>query len=169
MPKKSHHQAIGRLLEILKRLPTRGAGISARELTDWLTDEGFEVSKRTVERDLSALAVHFQLVYNDKSVPYGWRWMRDAVAGFPALTVADAMSLHLVEDLLAPLLPAALLDSLRPRFRQARKKRPSAAFFVWLPPISDGLLQRWRYVIRPLVRSYGVISTFTRSPVRMRM
>ena len=54
MPKKSHHQAIGRLLEILKRLPTRGAGISARELTDWLTDEGFEVSKRTVERDLSA-------------------------------------------------------------------------------------------------------------------
>ena len=76
MPKKSHHQAIGRLLEILKRLPTRGAGISARELTDWLTDEGFEVSKRTVERDLSALAVHFQLVYNDKSVPYGWRFRR---------------------------------------------------------------------------------------------
>ena len=125
MPKKSHHQAIGRLLEILKRLPTRGAGISARELTDWLTDEGFEVSKRTVERDLSALAVHFQLVYNDKSVPYGWRWMSDAVTEFPALTVADAMSLHLVEDLLAPLLPAALLDSLRPRFRQARKKLDS--------------------------------------------
>ena len=125
MPKKSHHQAIGRLLEILKRLPTRGPGISARELTDWLTDEGFEVSKRTVERDLSALAVHFQLVYNDKSVPYGWRWMSDAVTEFPALTVADAMSLHLVEDLLAPLLPAALLDSLRPRFRQARKKLDS--------------------------------------------
>ncbi len=127
MPKKSHHQAIGRLLEILKRLPTRGAGISARELTDWLTDEGFEVSKRTVERDLSALAVHFQLVYNDKSVPYGWRWMSDAVTEFPALTVADAMSLHLVEDLLAPLLPAALLESLRPRFRQARKKLDSLA------------------------------------------
>lgn len=122
MPKKSHHQAIGRLLEILKRLPTRGAGISAKELTDWLIGEGFEVSKRTVERDLSALAVHFQLVYNDKSIPYGWRWMSDTVTEFPALTVADAMSLHLVEDLLAPLLPAALLDSLRPRFHQARKK-----------------------------------------------
>ena len=26
-----------------------------------------------------------------------------------------------------------------------------------------------RYVIRPLLRSYGVISTFTLSPVRMRM
>ena len=125
MPKKSHQQAIGRLLEILKRLPTRGAGISAKELTDWLIDEGFEVSKRTVERDLSALAVHFQLVYNDKSIPYGWRWMSDAVTEFPALTVADAMSLHLVEDLLAPLLPAALLDSLRPRFYQARKKLDS--------------------------------------------
>ena len=125
MPKKSHHQAIGRLLEILKRLPTRGAGISAKELTDWLIDEGFEVSKRTVERDLSALAVHFQLVYNDKSIPYGWRWMSDAVTEFPALTVADAMSLHLVEDLLTPLLPAALLDSLRPRFQQARTKLDS--------------------------------------------
>ena len=122
MAKKSHHQIISRLLEILKRLPTRGSGISAGELTAWLKQEGFEVSKRTVERDLNALATHFQLIYNDTSIPYGWRWMDHAITEFPALTMADAMSLQLVEEYLAPLLPAALLESLKPRFQQAKKK-----------------------------------------------
>ena len=127
MSKIPYHQAIGRLLEILKKLPARGAGISARELTEWLHDEGFEVSKRTVERDLNALAAHFQVIYNDRSTPYGWRWMDDAVADLPALTLADALSLRLVEEQLAPLLPAALLASLQPRFRQARRKLDSLA------------------------------------------
>ena len=127
MSKIPYHQAIGRLLEILKKLPARGAGISARELTEWLHDEGFEVSKRTVERDLNALAAHFQVIYNDRSMPYGWRWMDDAVADLPALTLADALSLRLVEEQLAPLLPAALLTSLLPRFRQARRKLDSLA------------------------------------------
>ena len=127
MSKIPYHQAIGRLLEILKKLPARGAGISARELTEWLHDEGFEVSKRTVERDLNALAAHFQVIYNDRSMPYGWRWMEDAVADLPALTLADALSLRLVEEQLAPLLPAALLASLQPRFRQARRKLDSLA------------------------------------------
>lgn len=122
MPKKSHHYAIARLLEILKKLPTKSPGVTTRDMMNWLKDEGYDCSKRTVERDLSELAVHFQLICNDKSIPYGWHWRPDAVPDIPGLTLTDAMSLSLLEDLLKPLLPAAVLESIKPRFLQARKK-----------------------------------------------
>lgn len=125
MPKNTHHAAIARLIEILKKIPSRGSGMTARELTDWLRDEGYDVNKRTVERDLDELATHFPLYCNDKSKPYGWLWAQDATPDLPGVDLPEAMSLHLVEELLRPLLPKTILDSLAPRFRQARKKLKS--------------------------------------------
>lgn len=122
MPKASHHSAIDRLLEILKRLPSKGPGITAGELVNWLRQEGYDVSKRTVERDLADLARHFPVYCNAKSKPYGWYWTAGEAPDLPGLTVADALSLYVVEELLRPLLPGAVLESLTPRFRQAKKK-----------------------------------------------
>lgn len=122
MPKASHHQAIARQWEILKRLPRRSPGITTRQLADDLAQDGFVVTKRTVERDLLELSSLFPLVCNDKGTPYGWHWMEGEGLDLPGLTVADAISLHLVEDLLRPLLPAAMLDALMPRFRLAAAK-----------------------------------------------
>lgn len=122
MPKATHHNAIARLLEILKLLPAKGPGVTARALADRLGQEGYEVSKRTVERDLTELSCHFPLVCNDKSTPYGWHWMQGDGPDLPALTLADAVSLTVVEELLRPLLPEAVLASVGPRFRQARRK-----------------------------------------------
>lgn len=127
MPKASNTAAIDRLLEILKRLPTKRPGITASELTNWLRQEGYKVSKRTVERDLSDLAGHFPIYCNDRSKPYGWYWIAGEAPDLPSLTMADAMSLYLVEELLRPLLPGAILDSLTPRFQQARKKLAAQA------------------------------------------
>lgn len=122
MPMNSRHDAIARILEILKKLPTRSPGITAKDMMLWLQEEGFECTKRTVERDLLGLEEHFPLLCNKKGIPFGWYWMPGFALDLPGLTVADAMSLHLVEDLLRPLLPEAVLESLKPRFLQARKK-----------------------------------------------
>lgn len=119
--------AIERMLQILKLLPTKGAGITTRELVEQLQASGFEVSKRTVERDLSDLHGQFPLEFNDKGTPYGWRWIPGDSPELPALTVADAMSLTLVEDLLRPLLPGAILRALEPRFKHARNKLEAMA------------------------------------------
>jgi len=127
MPKATNHSAIARLLEILKRLPSKGPGLTARELAEWLGQNGYGVSKRTVERDLSELACHFPLMCNDKSAPYGWHWLPGEGPDLPGLAVAEALSLTLVEDLLRPLLPGAILESLEPRFRQAHKKLTALA------------------------------------------
>lgn len=127
MPKASHHQATARQWEILKRLPRRSPGISARQLANVLALDGFVVTKRTIERDLLELSSLFPLVCNDKGTPYGWHWMEGEGLNLPGLSITDAISLRLVEDLLRPLLPAAMLDALVPRFQLAAAKLDALA------------------------------------------
>lgn len=122
MPSDKTRNTLARQWELLKLLPTRGTGKTAKEITDLLKDAGFDVSKRQVERDLNELAETFALHCNDAGTPYGWRWMDDASADLPGLTLADALSLHLVEDSIRPLLPAQVLRALEPRFKQAANK-----------------------------------------------
>ena len=122
MPKGTHHDALARLFELLKLLPSKGPGITAKEICGRLEASGFSVSKRTIERDLTELSRLFGLECNDKSMPYGWRWMTGRGVDLPGLTVADALSLLVVEDLLRPLLPHVLLETLEAKFAEARKK-----------------------------------------------
>lgn len=127
MPKATHHAAIARLFELLKLLPSRGAGITAREICARLEASGFVVSKRTVERDLAELSRLFGLECNDKSQPYGWRWAQSQGLHLPGLSLNDALSLCMVEDLLRPLAPRAMLESLEVRFAEARQKLAALA------------------------------------------
>lgn len=122
MPKAAQHHALARQWQILRLLPTRPPGITSRELVEKLEREGFSVTKRTVERDLSELSTIFGIACNDRGTPYGWHWMKGEYADLPGLTVSDAVSLKLVEDLLRPLLPTAILESLETRFAQAKAK-----------------------------------------------
>lgn len=158
MPKTTNEKSIARLLSILKCLPSKGDGITARELTDWLNDEGYAVSKRTIERDLNELSGYFPLIRSEQ-IPFKWRWMEGKGSDLPSLTVAEALSLTLVEDLLRSLLPSSILGSLAPRFGNARRKleenaetsfkarwadkvRQVLPALPLLPPkISDGVLE----------------------------
>ena len=122
MPKAAQHHALARQWEILRLMPGRAPGITARDLALKLRDTGFPVTKRTVERDLVELSSVFGIECNDKGMPYGWHWMRGQEAMLPGVSVADAVSMRLVEELLRPLLPPAVLEPLESRFEQARRK-----------------------------------------------
>jgi len=122
MPKAPQHHALARQWQLLRLLPTNPPGITARELAALLAREGFTVTKRTVERDLSELSSLFGIACNDKGTPYGWHWMKGKYADLPGLAVSDALSLRIIEELLRPLLPPAVLDSMESRFEQAQTK-----------------------------------------------
>lgn len=122
MPKAAHHHAMARQWELLKVLPGKAPGLTAKDIAERLKTLGFEVTKRTVERDLVELSRLFGIVCNDRNAPYGWHWMAQESLSLPALSTADAVSLKLLEELLRPLLPAAMLDVLETRFQQARAK-----------------------------------------------
>lgn len=125
MPKESTRNTLVRQWEMLKLIPSRGSGITAKELTDELSDIGFTVTKRQIERDLQQLQESFPLHCNDKGKPYGWRWVEGSSAGIPSVTLSEALSLHLIEETIRPLLPRTVLKSLEPRLQQARHKLKS--------------------------------------------
>lgn len=105
---------------MLKRIPQHPRQITARELTENLESEGFEVSKRTIERDLLSLSEIFPLLSNEKSRPYGWSWNKDAESfSLPSMSPVQALTLELAHDHLATLLPASLVASLAPYFKCA--------------------------------------------------
>ena len=105
---------------MLRRIPQHPRQITARELTDRLLSEGFDVSKRTVERDLLSLSDIFPLISNERSRPYGWSWNKDAAAfSLPSMSPLQALTLELARDHLTTLLPACLLGTLAPYFKCA--------------------------------------------------
>ena len=117
---QNHNDTQLRQWAMLKRIPQHPRQITARELTERLASEGFEVGKRTVERDLVSLSGIFPLITNDRSRPYGWSWSKDAEAfALPTMSPLQALTLELAHDHLASLLPASLLDSLAPYFKCA--------------------------------------------------
>jgi predicted DNA-binding transcriptional regulator YafY len=140
MPSGKTKNSIARQWEVLKRLPSRGPGKTSKELADELRDDGFKVTKRTVERDLFNLYEAFPLVCNNAGVPFGWHWIPGASPEMPGLTLAEALSLRLLENYLKPLLPASILSALAPRFNSAAKKLDLLA--------EDNSIARWTDKVR---------------------
>lgn len=122
MSGSSIRRTMARQWEILKLLPHRGPGTTYGELTQKLRDSGYHVTKRTVERDLKTLSDVFPLCCNDKSTPFGWYWMPGSSSDLPGITMAEALTLQLVEGSIRPLIPASMLSALESRFTQARNK-----------------------------------------------
>lgn len=122
MSANNARSTISRQWELLRTLPGRAPGLTANEVKSRLHDAGYQVSKRTVERDLNELSQLFPLHCNDKSQPYGWYWTPGASGDLPGLSLHEALSLRMAEDSLRPLLPAFMLEGLEARFSQARQK-----------------------------------------------
>ena len=124
MPSNTTRNTIQRQWELLKLLPSRGPGKTATVLAGELQEAGFKVSKRQVERDLGELFDAFQhaLNCNNAGVPYGWHWIPGKSSDLPGLSLAEALSLNIIEETLKPLLPKSVLEALSPRLKQAQAK-----------------------------------------------
>ncbi len=122
MPAQTTRNTLARLWELLKCLSKSGTGKSAQQLSQDLQVRGFSVSKRQVERDLHDLSASFSLHCNKAGTPYGWRWANGAHTELAGMDVAEALSLHLAESAVRPLLPQSMLKTLEAKFQQARAK-----------------------------------------------
>jgi predicted DNA-binding transcriptional regulator YafY len=84
--------AIVRQWHLLTLLPKAPRRIDTATLAERLRARGFEVHRRTIQRDLVELATVFPLVSDERTKPYGWRWSDDAElsCAIPALAGAAA-------------------------------------------------------------------------------
>lgn len=133
-----------RLLMMLRIIPRRQPGITCREMQRKLITHGYEVSKRTVERDLVRLSGPFPLI-TEGSHPEYWSWMPGAEAlALPGHDPMSALTWQLVEEYLQPLLPLSVKDELEPQFNSARN---------FLRDSGSKKLRRWKHRVRYLPRA----------------
>jgi predicted DNA-binding transcriptional regulator YafY len=108
-------------VELLRRIP-RGRKITASELHRQLKDAGMERTERTIQRQLEMLSSHFEIERDERSKPYGYRWLERAQSlAVPHLTPHESLLLQLAEEHLKNLLPTRLMQSMEGFFTQARR------------------------------------------------
>lgn len=105
----------------MRRIP-RGRKVTVGELHQQLKDAGIERELRTIQRQLEMLSEHFEIERDDRSKPYGYRWLEQAKAlAMPNLTPQESLLLQLAEEHLKNLLPPRLMKSMDAFFSQARR------------------------------------------------
>ena len=127
MPRAAKHLALARQWQMLNLIPTRAPGMTATELTAQLAEEGFTVSKRTVERDLNELSRQFGLTTQSPTgkPPFGWYYASGKRTDLGSVELVDAVSLALAGDVLEEMLPASMLGAVSGKITRAREKLKS--------------------------------------------
>ena len=107
------------LMEILKRIP-RQRRVTAAELQKQLAAHGYDRNIRSIQRHLDTLSSAFALERDERSKPFGYRWMEQAPAlSLPGLTAQESLLLQQAQAHLQALLPPRLMRSMEPYFEQA--------------------------------------------------
>ncbi|PKM16126.1 MAG: WYL domain-containing protein [Gammaproteobacteria bacterium HGW-Gammaproteobacteria-1] len=127
----SNH-ALMRQLSTLRAIPRWPARATVAELCSTLLEQGYTVSKRTVERDLHALSLMFEITADERSKPYGWSWMKDAsFCCMPGLTPAQSVALMLARAHVDHFLPQNLQRELAPVFESAERGLMATGWRDW--------------------------------------
>lgn len=133
-----------RNLILLRMIPRHPGSISTIELRDALEREGFQISLRSLQRDLDGkLSQRFDLLCSkddpDPAIarqrPFRWSYQPHVRPGLPAMTAAEAMAMQLCEGHLRHLLPPGVLSQLEPHFAEARQtlsRREGSKHARWL-------------------------------------
>jgi len=118
MKKVSSTEAIRRGFSILGTVSR--APMSSRDIFQRLYDEGFNISIRTVERDLSRLPDIFPslIEVDDRSKPFTYRQPINA-RKYSAMNPTEAICLELAFSFLNPILPKKTLAPINPYLKEA--------------------------------------------------
>ncbi len=108
-------------LELLRRIPRRRL-ITAKELEIQLREAGIKRNIRTIQRQLEVLSEHFDIIRDDRSKPYGYKWKECAKGiSVPMLSEQESLLLALSEQYLRNLLPSSVMKSMDGFFQQAQQ------------------------------------------------
>jgi len=138
-----------KLLELLPRQPLKK---SPQQLKDSLANAGFDVSERTVQRDLKSLSSLMPLISDERNKPFGWSWHKDASGLNPAMDPLEALSLSLAQEYLEPLMPTKSYKRLKIFFERANsilKEMPKSKLNNWRNNVR--VVPQWQKLISPSI------------------
>lgn len=106
---------------MLQLVPRHPRWVTAPDLKRLLAERDFDVTVRTIQRDLEKLSATFPLTVNDRGRPFGWSWPKNYLTEIPGIEPAAALSFVLIERHLDPILPRTSLEHLQPYFERSRR------------------------------------------------
>lgn len=149
---KKDKRLFDRFIRMLDLIPVYPRKLTVSEIHKKLCTDGFEVSKRTVERDLIQLSESFGIFNDEDLMPRGWCWQKDSPRlNLPALTPEEALTFKLAESHLSGLMPKSIANNLKPYFLEAEKvlQRPQLykGYSNWLSNVQ--VVHPWQPLIPP--------------------
>lgn len=107
---------------LLRAIPRAPRSIGTREIQARLTEEGFPVDLRTIQRDVAKLSALFPLIDTAEGKALRWSWAADGVPlDIPGMDPSTALAFEVAAAYLRPLLPPATLQHLAPHVRRAHE------------------------------------------------
>lgn len=113
-----------RLLTMLQQIPREPLGVTTHELQAKLAAAGYEVSLRTVQRDLNSLSAQFPLIQLPE-ITKNLRWAfakQGRLVAFPGMDAVTALTVYMADAHLKSLLPMQVAEYLQPWQQEARSK-----------------------------------------------
>ena len=118
-----HADTLLRQWHLLRKIPRHPQKITSQTLYNYLLHQNYEVTERTVQRDLTELSRVFEIVADERNKPYGWSWAEHAESfDLPGMSSDEALTWVLAEQHVRQMLPSSTLDYLRPYFKTAHKR-----------------------------------------------
>jgi predicted DNA-binding transcriptional regulator YafY len=116
------NDACYRRIQTLKLIPQFPSRISLSSMHGHLTAQGFDIDKRSLQRDVKGLSKLFEIESDgNKDIP-GWYWNKDAEKlVLPEMEPAVALSFNLVKLFLDRFMPPSTLEDLSGHFQHAEK------------------------------------------------
>jgi predicted DNA-binding transcriptional regulator YafY len=119
----SNQDTLYRHWHMLRLIPRYPGKVTTSQLRQNLGNQGFEVTARTLQRDLQELSQIFPLVVDEREKPFGWSWQRDARSfDLPGMTIPEALTWAMAEQHLKTMLPVSIMEHLLPHFQAARHR-----------------------------------------------
>ncbi len=121
---------------LLQQIPRAPGSIGTTALAVRLTELGYRVDVRTIQRDLVTLSLVFPLSSLEKGRAGRWFWSEDAhILDIPGMDAPTALAFRLAQEYVSPLLPQTILRHLAGHFRRAEELlggQGSNRFGLWL-------------------------------------
>jgi predicted DNA-binding transcriptional regulator YafY len=109
-----------RYLTMLSLIPREPRNITTERIKSLLEEDQYSISLRSIQRDLIKLSTFFPSLIGDFARPQRWCWKANAPQlSLPTLDPQTALTFHMVEQHMKPLLPAVTLSHLQPWFDAA--------------------------------------------------
>ena len=138
-----------KLLEILPRSPSKK---SSQDLRRELLERGFDISIRTIQRDLIALSGILPLVSDERDKPYGWSWHKNAYGLNPAMEPIEALTFSLAQEYLEPIMPSKNFKRMKIFFDRANnilKEMDNSSIKNWRDNVR--VVPPWQKLIPPKI------------------